>query len=650
MDRRVALVVALLAVLSVAAPGATAQSDSNYTLDAGEELTATNGPTVEVQSDVTVALGYDWFPDSSTVSLPNRGTVSATASGGRVAVDDWGQARTHVTQIDTGGTTITVNPDDKAQISVAGDATSLNFTDYAVDDGQTDFVYAGPNGTTTEVTLYGLPGSTVVAAVAGGEQLDSARTDANGQVTLTLPNSEHSVQLQTTDAERPRISNAVPQGDQSTAPTEIAFNVSDPEFDTGDTVNVTVSLDGAQINQTTVSSETRVSVSVGSLAAGSHEWTVEATDSFDQTMTQSYQFGVPASLEIRNVSAPDQLVTQAVEVRVFRLDNTTVLNRTVTGGTLDLSGLPAGEELIFEFNSSGYTDRTLLVTRLSQARTAYLLPNSTERVVVRFQLNDLTGEFDESQSLLLVKAPIERNGTVRYRTVIGERFGAAGVTQPLRVGERYRLVVRNRDGDIYVPGNYRTDIAETVTLRVRPQGSQNRDPGASYAWSAEQVNIEDANDSVVFEFSDPQNRTRNLNIDIARRGNQTVIAEYYFAGPVGNITIAQPVNESYEDGGYIVSWDAERDGEEIGARSIVGTGTLILPGLALFWRQTFASGIILLTGGAFSQANTGAGAVIVGLLGGLFWFIGWLTGAAAGAVVLVIAIAAVWKLRSGGVI
>jgi hypothetical protein len=650
MDRRVACVVALLAVLSAVAPGVAAQSGTTYTMAAGEDLTATDGPTVELQSNITVATDYDWFPDRSTVALPNRGTVAATGAGGYVEVSDWDGTTTRVTDIDTNGTTITINPDSKTRISVGGSATSLNFTDYAVDDGETDFTYAGPNGTTTRVTVYGLPGSTPVAAYSAGMQLDSKRTDANGQVTFTLPNSEHSVQLRTIDPGRPRIENAEPQGDQSTAPTELQFTVADPEFSEGDRVNVTTSLDGTQINQTTVTSETRLTIPVTGLASGTHSWTVTATDQFNQTTTKTYSFGVPATLDIHNVSAPETLVTQPVEVRVYRLNNETILTRTVADGTLNMSGLPAGETLIFEFtNASNYTDRTMLITRLSEEEDAYLLPNSTERVVVRFVLDDQTGQYDESQSQLLVKAPITVNNTTQYRTVIGERFGAAGVTQPLRVGERYRLVIRNQEGDIYVPGNYRTDIAETVTLVVRAQGSTNRDPGSPYAWEARQVNVDDAPDSVVYEYSDPQNETRNLDLTISRRNNETTVAEYYFAGPVGNVTIAQPVNESYEDGGYIVAWEAERADGDIGARKIVGTGTIILPGLALFWRQAFAAGIILLTGGAFSQANAGAGAVIIGILGGIFWFIGWLTGAAAGAVVLVLAIAAVWKLRSGGV-
>lgn len=648
MARR-AVVVAVVVLLTAVAPAAGAQT---VTLEAGEDLTAANGPTVELQENVSFSTDNepDFFPTPNTVDLPNKGTVTATGPGPFVEVTDWTGGTWVAENISASGETVTIDPDDGRPIGAGGDINRIEWTDPALDDGQTDFTYAGPDGTTSTVVVYGLPGGEDVKAVASGQQLDSARTTDNGRLTLTLPNSQHSVQLQTLETDRPRLSDAEPTGEQSNAPTELAVTVDDNEFSGTDEVNVTISLDGTQVSSQKISSKTRVNTSIAKPGPGKHTWTVNATDSFGKTTVKTYQFGVPATFEIRNRSAPNSLVTTSVDVKVIQQDNSTLLTRTVSDGTLNMSGLPAGKTLTFQFtNASGYEDRTVLVRELSQNQSAYLLPSSAENVTVRFVLDDQTGEFDEGESQLLVKAPISRNGTEKYRTVVGSRFGAAGVTESLKKGVRHRLVVRNPAGDVYVPGAYTTEVNETVTVVVRTTNIS-RNPDTPYRWEASQANVENGNDSIVFEFSDPQNQTRDLNILISGRNNGSVVARYDFDGPVGNVTIAESVNESKEDQGFEVEWSAQRGDEDIGASTYVGTGVVILPVVSLFWRQAFSAGVLLLTGAAFSQANAGAGAVSVAVLGGLFWFLGWLSPLAAGGVVLGLAIAAVWRLRRGGVI
>jgi hypothetical protein len=647
MSRRGRVTLAIVVVLTMAAPAAAAQT---VTLEAGEDLTAAAGPTVELQEDLSFSTDNqpDLFPDGQTVDVPGRYAVSADASGGFVEVTDYEAGGFVAGNISTSGTTININPDAGTPVGVAGGVERVEWSDPELGDDQVDVSYTASS--TGTLLIYGLPGDFDVTAVAGGQQLDSGTTTDNGVLTLTVPAGTNDIRLRRIQTDRPDLSNAAPVGEQSTAPNELAVTVDDEEFGEGDEVNVTISLDGTVVSQQTITSETRVTTSVSPSASGSHQWQVTATDSFDQTTVQTYQFGVPATFFIRDRTAPDQLVTSTVDVKVTRRNNETILDRTVSDGTLDLSGLPADETLTFVFeNVSGYTDRTVLVRQLSQNQSAYLLPDSADAVTVRFTVNDQTGDFDEAQSQLLIKAPLTRNGTTEYRTVVGDRFGAAGVTQKLLQDERYRLVVRNQQNDVYVPGHYRAEINETVQLQVRPTQTD-REPDRPFAWSASQVEVQDANDSVVFEYSDPGNETRNLNVFIATRNNGSVVASFDFAGPVGNVTIAEPVPESKEDEGFVVEWDAQREDEDIGARTFVGTGVVVVPALSLFWRQAFSAGVLLLTGAAFSQANAGAGAVSVAILGGLFWFLGWLTGAAAGAVVLALTIASIWKLRQGGVI
>jgi len=642
---RLAIVIAMVAML--ASPAAAVQS---YTVPAGEDFTTQSGFVLKLASEQTTNTNHDWFPDQQTVAIPEEGAVSTSGSGGRVVAGDLSAAQRSLTEIDTNGNTITATPTIGAQVTVSGALDSIQWRDPTLDDGQTDLTVTTPAGSST-VTIAGLPGTTTIEAVDSGTTLATGQSTANGQVTISLPGGTHNVALQTSDDspdQRPTLSDPTPTGQQSTAPSSVGIRVDDPQFAGGsESVTVDIDLDGSDLSQQTVSSATDVTASVGSLSSGIHNVTVVATDSDGNTASETFSFGVPGTLELRNVSDPPELVTTSVEIRVFRLNSELILTRSPTNGTLDLAGLPADEPLILEFtNASGYRDRTLLVRKLSNNQTAFLLPTSAQNVSVRFALDDNTGRFDQSQSRLLVKRPITLNGTTQYRTVIGERFGASGVTQPLAEGERFRLVVVNQAGDVYVPGNYRSEVSETVTIVVRPSGV-NRDPDEPLAFGASQQTVDGAGDQIVFELSDPRGLAQNLEVVIRERGNQTAVANFSQPGPFGNATLTHTLNESIEDAGFVVEFRVARDGEVIRDQLFVGTGVLVFPRLSLFWRQAFASGTLLLTGAAFSQANASIGAVVVGVLGGLFWFVGWLSGGAAGAIALVLALAALWKLRGG---
>lgn len=481
MERGRSFLVALIA-LGVVLPGMVGLASGAPLSNSGPvsgpgPISAPNGPTITVTGSADVNL-TDPFPDANTLRLwTSKGNLTASSSGDSAATinfDDFEGTWTNATGLDVSSNALTVNPGDKAAVTVSGDTDSLNFTgSMAPDDGQTDFVYAGSSGTTT-LTVNGLPTNTQMAAVDvdTNEVLAVATSDGTGSATFSgMPNSEHTVQLMTGVAPSVDNSSASPQGGagQSSRTVTLSIDVSDGDFP-NDEVDVEFFVDGSSIGTESITSNGTVSKTTDVNIGGTHNWSVTATDEYGKIdSSQTFEFQIPSTIFIRNETGDHSLINGSnvtVEGRFY--SGELIFERSTSNGTINLTGLPVDRTYVLQLTAEDYRPRTVVVDSLFDQQDVYLLHENETAVFNTFVLDDNTGDFSPSgETELFIQKGINTTGTIEWQTIAGDTFGADGTFQTyLEKDQRYNLSIRNEEGRRLNLGAYRARSNGTVGVEV----------------------------------------------------------------------------------------------------------------------------------------------------------------------------------------
>jgi len=712
------------------APGDAGTVSDNVTVGAPDGMNAT------IQGETDVVLESDTlFPSSDTVQFKTEsGNITFQSSGpawASVHKDNITGTYTTVQDIDATQNYITINPETKQSVTVGGNVDHVSWRDssgVAVDDLTTDFRYGGASGT-SEVTIGGVPANTQVAAIDRDTNavLDVATSDGSGQVTFdSLDNSDHNVILQTTDGGPslsnlqddgsvryqdqqlsvevadadfpnynvtlewyvdgnleattyatsggtksvtvgpiadgdheysveaadaygqsdsigpntftidhydPQIANIQPQGDLDAEPADISADISDQDFgNDGDTLTVDISLDGSQIDSQTINSDGTVTASMPSSGqtGGSHTVTFEVTDSYGQTESTTVTYRTPDELTIRNETDYDQLVPADGEVRFFAENQ--VYSRSAPNGRVNMTGLPVNQDFIVEVDptSDDYTERAIYIQSIYEQQAAYVL-NSTAYPTVesRFVLEDPTGQYD-SETVLQIRQIINVSGTASYQAIVADEFGTEGVTATLQERQRYELSVIGETGTQSV-GPYRADTSETVAVRPDSPSINVTQGEDGYAYGADLDNT-----TLEYQYVDPQQDTTQLTVWIHERGNKSnLLQPNETAFDIGNYSGIATLSQSQKNTEWVVKFVVVRNGETFVVQQIVNSGGDLTPPVGSNWLQIIGISVLILFAGAFSVLNARIGALILSLVGGILWFVGFLGTAATGATVTV---------------
>jgi len=534
-------------------------------------LRAAEGPTVTVSGASGLELTNFTADKETVVVSSDLGNATVSAAGDSDITLESITGWTNTSSINASTYDITIDPTDKPEASVGGDIKTFDYSDtVAVDDGTVDFTYSGTTGS-SEVTLTGLSTSETVAAVDAqtGQYLDVA-TVSNGEVSFVLPNSAHSVVLQTSDG-GPTLSDPSPTGSQSTPPSALTVNVSDVDFP-ADNVTVTATLDGTPIATKTANSAGELSFSIngGSLQAGTHTVTMDATDEFGQTDSISYTFQTPDTLYIRNETSPTELVKDntTVSVTFFGQDNA-VITRSTTTGKINLTGLPTNQALVVETEADGYYSRTIVIEELWQQETVYMLNESSDSVLVDFKLEDDTGQFVTEDTVVKIQKAITINGTTEYRTISGDYLSATGeVSTFLQRDQRYRIVAET-DGQVRRLGSYTATTSTTETLTIG-QVVLDGDVDEGYTFRAQTTNSS-GQDYIRAVYRDVESATTSLDVTVIRvyeNESESIIATRSVDQTLG--TYSELIAIPNTTGDYRVEWTAVRGGETITGEARVG--------------------------------------------------------------------------------
>jgi len=281
----------------------------------------------------------------------------------------------------------------------------------------------------------------------------------------------------------------------------------------------------------------------------------------------------PAVLKVFEAENPSTKVTGVdLQVRVFGGD--TVVERTVSNGELDLTGVPKDERLtvsVDEETTNEYVFRRTIIPSVTQQTEIYLLNSSNTNVAnVRFILEDRTGSFPPELTELFVQRPITKDfdgdGTneTKYQSVAGDTFGAAAEFPTVLANEeRYRLRVVNRDGDSRILGGYTSAQDDVAEVRIGEVGIQIPDK-RGYAVDMRTFRTDNDNDGTKEQFvrvvyDDQGDRTESLDYNVTKPKKNSTVTSVSVSGPLGEHVNTIKVNDSVENTTYQLNWEASRE-------------------------------------------------------------------------------------------
>lgn len=354
-------------------------------------------------------------------------------------------------------------------------------------------------------------------------------------------------------------------------PVELSINSSDADFSTsqGDNVTVDFYVDDGLVGSDTISSNGTASVSADITTGGDYTWYAIARDDYGgETQSDTFSFTAPGQLEVYNEALYPELVNDTqVNATIYVGDDT--YYRSDNDGTIDLSGLPADEQIIVEVEAQGYADRVITIDSLYEQQAIYLLGDSTASVDVAFQVDDSTGSFSGDDVELLVQRPINQSNTTEWRTVIGNEIGANNkLPTTLEEGTRYRLVVRN-DQESRVLGSYKA--IQSVDPEILPIGtvqiSEEAKDGTSFGAKLDIIENDDGTEDrlVRLAYFDSADATDELTYRIVRTDTDTeevIVANTTETNPSQRFAATIPINSSHpQDASYRVDYWVERSGQ-----------------------------------------------------------------------------------------
>lgn len=463
IEKRI-LAAVLLVVLAVSGVAAAATM-----------FTAPSGAAYETPSGLIVTAGEEHGSDGSN---PFTGTDTVTignvtfnaSSQANVTADQFEGSWTRLSAIDADGVTVGINPGDKPGVNVSGGVNTLAFADISADDDAEDFNYSATGDTTLRVQTD--TSQRVMAVAADGEILDYADSSGSGDVSFELPTGDYDVRVQTADT--PTLSNPEPgDGDVvSEFETNLSIDVSDGDFaNSNETVDVTFyDGDDESVGTDTLTAD-GTAITNFTADPGENTWYVQVSDKQNNTLNSSeYTFNAPATLTIRDATDPSTTIDANTTIEFYpQGDLDTVVTREANNGEVDMAGLPADQPLIAVASADGYETRRVFLRSFLESQDIYLLSTDENRVSVEFDLEDFSGDFPNSDTVLIIEREI--NGS--FETVQGDFFGASGRWDAVLIEDkRHRLYLRNVETGTEKPlGQFTPQISGVQTVRVEQEGS-----------------------------------------------------------------------------------------------------------------------------------------------------------------------------------
>ncbi|AFK19024.1 Ig-like domain repeat protein [Haloferax mediterranei ATCC 33500] len=584
-----------------------------------------DGSTWSNITSTTISASANETTDLSTTSYSQyRVRVDATDTGSDASatIYEEGVLFNASTPATVGGTAI---PADDSTIRFSNTTLSIDVTDADFATTQGDSVTAEffVDGTSVGSDTLTSNGTVSVATTGLAEGDHSWHVEVEDSYGETSSSSTRTFEV---DHFEPVVNNSslTPEdGSQLTSQTvNLSAEVTDSDFQfDGDSLTVEFVVDGSVVGTDTLSSNGTATYTYDA-GSGSFDWNVQVSDQYGtgvDTVSATQSVASPSTVYIRNVSSGSLITeTASVEARLFSGEE--IFSKNATNGTIDLTGVSPGQGYILQLRVDDYVLRTIAVRSIYEQQTAYLLPENESTVYNEFHLADNTNEFDTSETVLYVERPIDKNGTLEWRTVTGDYFGSDGVFKTtLEKDQRYQLTIENNDGDRRELGSYIAAANTSATLTVG-EIVWKSPSGDTYQWDA-YIDKEDDPHVFKFVYSDPEDQTTALNVTVFERGNESnVLLQTNQTGSISSFQRSEPLSTAESQTQWIVNFTATRNGSVRPVQEpISGVSGVNIP-VDQRWATLGGYLLVIGIGALFPSTMARAGAVtVVAVATGLSW-------------------------------
>jgi len=366
---------------------------------------------------------------------------------------------------------------------------------------------------------------------------------------------------------------------------------------------------------------------------------------FDATLTNF-------AIQVLEISDDPQLIDDVtVTFRIYEEGTQRVFTRSSSTGVISVADLPADTAFSVTAQAPGYVSRQTFIESARQQQQVYLLNNTTDTQLVRFNLEDRTGDFNREARIQVLRS-INASGTPaneeRYEIVAGDIVGSQlELDTELEREVRYKVRVSNDEGDQRELGSVfiltdraidlvisGIDVGFTVAIDLVISGI---DVGFTVPDDVTTVNAtQSVNEgtgakTVSISLIDPSQSTSSIQVTARNARN---VSEVYDtttdAGPIGTFQFSTVLSGDDADDEVIFDYSYQRGGETVTGSIAAGAEQFPITGLEELdpgWAQIFGIGFMIVIGGIFSRANARIGAIILPGVGLLLYTIGILDGA-----------------------
>ncbi|MEY7847924.1 hypothetical protein AB7C87_01805 [Natrarchaeobius sp. A-rgal3] len=437
-------------------------------------------------------------------------------------------------------------------------------------------------------------------------------------------------------------SSASPDGETVSGDVELSIDVDNPNFpdddvtvefyryDTGDPeVDELIGSDTLESNGT---ASTSWPVTDESL-----EWYVVVESELGHVVySRIFSFGIAGDLEIRDAQSGELVDDRIVKVDVTAPGRSYTTN--LTDGVFDISGLEAHDETVrFDITAMDYYPRVVELRSTVGGETVYMergpdwepnpppdeddpedIPDyedDEDKVLVRFELTDRTGDFPPEDAVLRVSQRVDNETRLAH----SETFGSINrVDVIMNRDERYQLEVQSDQGGVRGLGGFTASESEVVPLEI---GELSWPIPVEDGYEFD-VRFDEETDELDIRWVDDDELTRPLQITVRDyETGQTVFSDTdtTFLGEYRNQVRLDP-GRTYE-----VEAIATRGGETIRLTRIVGpTDMDVEPLLSPRLMAAISALAIVVVAGIVGGRLSSMGAVIVSAFAGLLAVMGWL--------------------------
>ena len=325
------------------------------------------------------------------------------------------------------------------------------------------------------------------------------------------------------------------------------------------------------------------------------------------------------ALEIKTVGKQPELIDNTtVTIRLFQQGQEKSIKRTTSRGKISLAKFPEDTQFAVVAGAPGFVTRRTFLSNIREQQYVYLLDNQTDTSLVRFTLEDRTGEFSGNQkSTLKIQRSINTTDSGRqgeeYQTISGDFVGGQlAFDSELENNVRYRVSVSNQNGQTRQLGAFLIKSPREINLVISgiDQGVDVPKEGAVISTSQETQNN---TKTVDFVYTDNASKTSEVTVRVENaRDSSEVFDTGSDSGDISEFKFSTTVSGDDSNKQLIANYSYVRDGQLEQATQPYGSNTYpVLTELDQGWASIFGVGFLIISGSLFSVRNARIGALVI---------------------------------------